>query len=89
MTSMDMSFRVPFSVVTWEKNKNIIECFVLSCDVRQLYYTLPNCSCPDPFVTPDGYEKNGTVWQCARGYAGNPELLCQDPFHIISHHFTT
>ena len=57
-------------------------CFVM-WNVRQLYYTLPNCSCPDPFVTPDGYEKNGTVWQCARGYAGNPELLCQEPVHII------
>ena len=35
--------------------------------LRQLYYTLPNCFCPDPFVTPEGYEKNGTVWQCAKG----------------------
>lgn len=46
--------------------------------LRQLYYTLPNCFCPDPFVTPEGYEKNGTVWQCAKGYAGDAELLCQE-----------
>ena len=24
---------------------------------------LPTCFCPDPFITPEGYEKNGTVWQ--------------------------
>jgi hypothetical protein len=46
--------------------------------LRQLYYTLPSCFCPDPFVTPEGYEKNGTVWQCAKGYAGDAELLCQE-----------
>ncbi|CAK9038819.1 unnamed protein product [Durusdinium trenchii] len=45
---------------------------------QQLYYELPGCFCPDPFVTPDGYEKNGTTWQCAKGYAGEAQLLCQD-----------
>ena len=40
---------------------------------------MPNCSCPDPFSLPLGYEKNLTtdVWQCALGYAGDAELICQ------------
>ena len=29
---------------------------------RELYHVLPTCFCPDPFITPEGYEKNGTVW---------------------------
>eukprot|EP00928_Gymnodinium_smaydae_P069122 TRINITY_DN5250_c0_g1_i1.p1 TRINITY_DN5250_c0_g1~~TRINITY_DN5250_c0_g1_i1.p1 ORF type:complete len:900 (+),score=77.16 TRINITY_DN5250_c0_g1_i1:343-2700(+) len=49
--------------------------------VRQLKWEMPNCTCPDPKVLPEGYVKVGEgKYQCAEGYApeyeGAPEKRC-------------